>query len=81
MQHLCGNGSTLYQNIKILDLSKLKAFADEKIKVNKKFKISFVKDGNLCGKRRKYWLPAFSPFSAMFSKAFSFRVIKSWVMC
>ena len=28
-------------------------------------------------KRRKCWLPAFSPFPAMFSKAFSFRVVKS----
>ena len=30
-----------------------------------------------CGKRRKCWWPAFSPFPTMFSKAFSFRVVKS----
>ena len=30
-----------------------------------------------CGKRRKCWLPAFSPFLTMFSKGFLFRVIKS----
>ena len=33
----------------------------------------------LCGKRRKCWLPAFSPFPTMFSMAFVllFRVVKS----
>ena len=31
-----------------------------------------------CGKRRKCWLPAFSPFPTMFSKGFFFRVIRSW---
>ena len=30
-----------------------------------------------CGKRRKCWLPAFSPFPTMFSKGFFFRVVKS----
>ena len=30
------------------------------------------------GKRRKCWLPAFSPFPKMFSNASFFRVIKSW---
>ena len=30
-----------------------------------------------CGKRRKYWLPAFSPFPTMFSKAFFSRGVKS----
>ena len=28
-----------------------------------------------CGKRRKCWLPAFYPFSTMFSKPFFFRVV------
>ena len=30
------------------------------------------------GKRRKYWLPAFSSFPTIFSKGFFFRVLKSW---
>ena len=30
-----------------------------------------------CGKRRKCWLPAFSPFPTMFSKGFSSGVVKS----
>ena len=34
-----------------------------------------------CGKRRKCWLPAFSPFPTMFSVGLFFRVIKSRVKC
>ena len=30
------------------------------------------------GKRRKCWLPAFSPFPTMFSKGFFFKVVRSW---
>ena len=30
-----------------------------------------------CGKRRKCWLPEFSPFPTMFSKGFFPRVVKS----
>ena len=30
-----------------------------------------------CGKRRKCWLPAFSPFPTMFSKGFLHRCVKS----
>ena len=30
-----------------------------------------------CGKKRKCWLPAFSPFTTMFSKALFLRVIMS----
>ena len=38
----------------------------------------FVFDGveNIVGKRRKCWLPAFSPFPTMFSKVFLFSVVK-----
>ena len=57
-------------NNKILDCSKLKAFTDDKINVTKKLKFWFGKDRKHCGKRRKCWLPAFSPFPTMFSKAF-----------
>ena len=62
---------------KILDWSKLNAFADDEIWCNWKFEICFGKGRRHCGKRRKYWLSAFSPFSAVFSKGFSYRVIKS----
>ena len=40
--------------------------------------IWFGMGGKHCGKRRKCWLPAFSPFPTMFSKGFFPRVIKSW---
>ena len=63
-------------NDKILDWFKLKAFADDKFE--SKIKICFGKGRKHCGKRRKCWLPAFSPFPTMFSKDISFEVIKSW---
>ena len=63
---------------KILDRSKLKAFADDIINVNKKNEIGLGKNRKHCGKRRKCWLPAFSPSPSIFSKAFFSRGIKSW---
>ena len=58
-------------NNKFLDWSKLKALADDKINVTKlkfeKSEICFWKVGKHYGKRRKCWLPAFSPFPRMFS--------------
>ena len=36
------------------------------------------KDRKHCGKRKKCWLPAFSPFLTMFSKECFFKVIESW---
>ena len=59
-------------NNKILHLSKLKAFADDKISVSK-FEIYFWKNKKQCGKRRKCWLPAFSPFPTILSKSFFFQ--------
>ena len=32
---------------------------------------------NIVGKKRKCWLPAFSPYSTMFSKGFFIKVVKS----
>ena len=54
-------------NYKILALTKLKAFADDKIIV---IEIYLEKKKKHCGKRRNCWLPAFSPFPTMFSKTF-----------
>ena len=39
--------------------------------------ICFGKGRKHCGKRRKCWLTAFSPFPTMYSKGFFHRVIKS----
>ena len=63
-------------NDRILDLSKLKAFADDKCD-SKKPKFTFGRVEKHCGKRRKCWLPAFSPFPNMFSKAYFLRVVTS----
>ena len=64
-------------NKKNLEGSKFKAFADNKINVTEKIEICFGKSRKSCGKRRKCWLAAFSPFHTMFSKAFLNRVVKS----
>ena len=61
---------------KILDWSKLKGFADEKINVDSKIEIWFEKARKHCGIRRKCWLPVFSPFPTMFSRVSCFRVVK-----
>ena len=82
-------------NNRILDWSNLTAFADDKIDMNEKLKFGLGRVENIvgkgenagnqlftkhCGKRRKCWLPAFSPFPTMFSKAFFNRVIKAQVV-
>ena len=64
-------------NDKILDMFKLKALADDKIKVTKKTDICFGKGKKQCGKRRNCWLPAFSPFPTLFLKGYFLRVVKS----
>ena len=53
------------------------------IKCGCKFKISIGKGRKYCGKRRKCWLPAFSPFPSMFSKGFSVRGVslKVGIVC
>ena len=70
---------TLYQMTKFKDWTQFKAFADDKINVNykKKNRNCFSEGLKHCGKRRKCWLLAFSPFPTMFSKGFFFRVVKS----
>ena len=61
---------------KMLDWSKFKGFADNKINVNGKLKSVLGRVEKHCGKRRKCWLPAFSSFPTMFSKGFFLRVVK-----
>ena len=64
-------------NDKILDLSKLKAFADNNLNVYQKLKFALGKNRKHFGKRRKCWLPAYFPFPTMFSEGFFLRVVKS----
>ena len=45
----------------------------QQIKVSQKNESCIVNDQQHCRKRRKCWLPAFSPFPTMFSRRFFFR--------
>ena len=53
-------------NVKILDQSKLKEFADDKRIVTQRFKFVLERVENIWGKRRKRCLPVFSSFLTMF---------------
>ena len=61
---------------KFLDLQ-IEITCRTKYKYDRKFEIWFGKDRKHCRKRRKCWLPAFSPFPTMFSNGFFFKVVKS----
>ena len=63
-------------NNKFLNMTKLKAFADNKLIVAK-ITISLCDRAKNTGKRIKCWLPAFYSFPTVFSKAFFFTVLKS----
>ena len=54
---------------KILDETKLKAHADDKVNIAKMISL-FDGSRKHCRKKRKYRLPAFSPFPTVFSKSF-----------
>ena len=64
-------------NDKFLDWSKLKIFPDDKSNLAEKQKFVLERVENIVGKRRKCWLPAFSPFPTIFSKDFLPRSVKS----
>ena len=59
---------------RVLDWSKLKAFAGQKINVTEKLEFVFGKGRKHGEKRRKCWLPAFSPVP---TKVSLYRVVKS----
>ena len=58
--------------IKILDVTILKAFPDNKSNIANMTIFLYDKSRKHCGKGRKCWLPAFSPFLTVFSKALLF---------
>ena len=66
---------TLYQttNFRLVQIENICRRQNER---DSKFKICLGKRRH-CGKRRKCWLPAFSPFLTMFSKGFFPKVIES----
>ena len=55
----------------------MKDFADNKINVTQKLNFALGRVVKHCGKWRKCWLPAISPFSTRFPIAFFLRIIKS----
>ena len=59
------------------DNSKLTVFAEDKLNVAVMMISLIDRVEKHCAKRRKCWLPAFSPFPTVFSKASFFRVVKS----
>ena len=63
-------------NDKILEVTKFKAFADDKLNVPKMIISVFGKLENIEGKGKKCWLPAFSPFPTTFSKGFFLGVVQ-----
>ena len=69
---------TKQQNV-TLDLVQIESFYRQQKNSNPMVKICFGKGRKYSGKKRKCWLPAFSPFCTMFSKAFFLRVIKTQV--
>ena len=71
---------TIRQNFR-LDWSKFNAFADEKFNIAKMMISLCNRVENVVGKKRKCWLPAFSPFPTMFSIAFYFRVVLKSGLC
>ena len=64
-------------NNKIIDWSKLKAFADDIINVNKNLKFVLGRIENIVGKGENDGYQHFLLFPSMFSKVFLLRVLKS----
>ena len=58
-------------------MTKLKAFASDKLNVAEMKVSPYDREENTVGKRIKCWLPALSPFPTVFSKVFFSRVVKS----
>ena len=66
--------STKQQNFRPVQF---KIICSRQMTFNSHIEICFWKSRKHCGERRKCWLPAFSPFPTMFSKALVYRVIKT----
>ena len=64
-------------NDKISNQSKLKAFPDDNLNVNKNLKLAFGRIENIVGKGENAGYQHFSPFPTMFSKDFFLSVVKS----
>ena len=67
---------TLYQTTNFR-LVQIESICRRQIECDRIIEIYFWKGRKHCGKRRKFWLPAFSPFPTMFSKGLFLKVVKS----
>ena len=67
-------------NNKILDQSKLKAFADDKLKVIQKAKIVVDTTENIVGKEENAGYQHFLLFSQCFQKALSSGSLNVWIV-
>ena len=65
---------------KILDWSKLRAFADDKINAAETLKFILGKGRKHCETRRKCWLHDFLIFPQCFQKAFFSSSLKVWIV-
>ena len=80
---LCGNGLMMEGLLKLFTkrqnsrLVQIQSPCRRQNKCDSKFEYFGGKGRKHFGQRRKCWLPAFSPFPKMFSKASFLRVIKS----
>ena len=63
---------TIQENLKLVQIESI---CRRQNKFEWNIKTCFGKNRKNCGKRRRCWLPAFSPFPTMFSEYFSFRVV------
>ena len=66
------------QNFKLVQIESI---CRRQNKCNPNIEICFENGRKHCGKRRKCWLPAFSPFPTILSKAFFLRVVKMSGFC
>ena len=67
----------LFTKQQIIRLVQIESICKQQNKRNLKTAILFGKGRKHCGKRRKCWLPAFSPFPTMFSKGIFLKAVKS----
>ena len=73
----CMHFSEIFTKRQKLGEVQIQSICRQQIDINSKFETCFGTGRKHCGKKRKCWLPAFSPFPARFSKGFLPWVVKS----
>ena len=65
---------------KILDMTKFKAFADDKLRMVETVELVLDREENIVGKRSKCLLPTISSFPTIFSKGCFSWVVKTGIV-